>query len=90
MMNIAEIFDSLQENYPLELTLYYEQLTDNAWLFMTDCDYDNYSCFIHLKDRFIWKVTGNYEQIRKLYNARLRRLKTRHNVIPKNKEVNNG
>ena len=73
-MNIAEIFDSLQENYPLELIVRYEQLTKDAWLFMTDCDHDNYSCFIHLKDRFIWKVTGNCEQIRNIYNARKRRL----------------
>lgn len=72
MINIADIFDSLQETYPKELVVKYEQLNKKAWLFMTDCDNGIYSCFIHLKNRFIWRVEGDYNNISNIYKNRLR------------------
>lgn len=70
-MNIAEIFDSLQENYPNELVYKYEQLSENSWLIMTDC-VDKWACLIHLEDRFIWRVEGDYNNISNIYKNRLK------------------
>lgn len=72
MMNIAEIFDSLQENYPQDLVYKYEQLKEDIWLFMTDCDNDVWACFFHYKNGFIWRVEGTYEVISNIYKNRLK------------------